>query len=341
MFILVVMNGKGYKSQKYNLIAEMFETVNLVRNFKLELLSALILKSKEHANWMITGEGSSRIFPAKNLLYHRLMYGIGPEVYVSDASLLLNVNHSGYLVFGASNSGKTKELIQLFEQINMPDRVIAISSHTDTPLKNLASTLFFTDFCNEKAVAATQSVVCQALVYDLLLANFIGRSFDLDMLANIIQDSLETAIPDEAINALAMASHVYYVGADNGVAEEIALKHIEVVQKPSSFLQGTLLLHGVEEVVTANDALVIFDMQPVHFERISKIYIESIGAKVIVIGQSFPGCISVPTGKTYEAFFEGYQKLCLGWNILAKTGLQLGVNIDKPQRARKIGNSFY
>jgi glucosamine--fructose-6-phosphate aminotransferase (isomerizing) len=30
--------------------------------------------------------------------------------------------------------------------------------------------------------------------------------------------------------------------------------------------------------------------------------------------------------------------LCAGWNVLLEIGLSLGINLDKPQRARKIGN---
>jgi glucosamine--fructose-6-phosphate aminotransferase (isomerizing) len=30
--------------------------------------------------------------------------------------------------------------------------------------------------------------------------------------------------------------------------------------------------------------------------------------------------------------------LCAGWNILVEIGLSLGINLDKPERARKVGN---
>ena len=36
----------------------------------------------------------------------------------------------------------------------------------------------------------------------------------------------------------------------------------------------------------------------------------------------------------------GYVQMAAGWNILVDVGLQLGVNLDKPQRARKVGNEF-
>ncbi len=35
-----------------------------------------------------------------------------------------------------------------------------------------------------------------------------------------------------------------------------------------------------------------------------------------------------------------YVYLCAGWNLLVEIGLALGINLDKPERARKIGNEL-
>jgi len=35
-----------------------------------------------------------------------------------------------------------------------------------------------------------------------------------------------------------------------------------------------------------------------------------------------------------------YVQLAAGWNLLVEIGLYLGVNLDKPQRARKVGNEL-
>jgi glucosamine--fructose-6-phosphate aminotransferase (isomerizing) len=32
--------------------------------------------------------------------------------------------------------------------------------------------------------------------------------------------------------------------------------------------------------------------------------------------------------------------MAAGWNVLVEAGLALGVNLDKPLRARKVGNEF-
>jgi len=33
-------------------------------------------------------------------------------------------------------------------------------------------------------------------------------------------------------------------------------------------------------------------------------------------------------------------ELAAGWNILVETGIALGINLDKAERARKVGNEF-
>jgi glucosamine--fructose-6-phosphate aminotransferase (isomerizing) len=35
-----------------------------------------------------------------------------------------------------------------------------------------------------------------------------------------------------------------------------------------------------------------------------------------------------------------YVLLSAGWNLLAEIGLAMGINPDKPERARKVGNEF-
>lgn len=38
--------------------------------------------------------------------------------------------------------------------------------------------------------------------------------------------------------------------------------------------------------------------------------------------------------------FTPYLELVAGWNLLVEIGLKNRINIDKPQRARKIGNEY-
>ena len=37
---------------------------------------------------------------------------------------------------------------------------------------------------------------------------------------------------------------------------------------------------------------------------------------------------------------SNYVYLAAGWNILVEVGISLGIDLDKPTRARKVGNEF-
>ena len=41
-----------------------------------------------------------------------------------------------------------------------------------------------------------------------------------------------------------------------------------------------------------------------------------------------------------ESELEPYVLMAAGWNILVEVGVKLGINLDKPVRARKVGNEF-
>jgi glucosamine--fructose-6-phosphate aminotransferase (isomerizing) len=46
--------------------------------------------------------------------------------------------------------------------------------------------------------------------------------------------------------------------------------------------------------------------------------------------------IVIPALKGYDAYLQ----LFAGWNLLVQIGVTRSVNLDKPQRARKIGNEY-
>ena len=50
---------------------------------------------------------------------------------------------------------------------------------------------------------------------------------------------------------------------------------------------------------------------------------------------SFP-TIRIPDGGQYKDYVE----LAAGWNLLVEIGIALGIDLDKPVRARKVGNEY-
>ena len=62
------------------------------------------------------------------------------------------------------------------------------------------------------------------------------------------------------------------------------------------------------------------------------------GAKVIAISSK-----PTPFSTINTPVLEGYSNilaLMAGWNLLIQVGQKLGVNLDKPERARKVGNAI-
>lgn len=65
------------KYLRFELAKEMLQTPEIIRNFKLEGVANVIHAIKSTGKLFLTGEGSSRIFPAKNAIYSALAGGLG------------------------------------------------------------------------------------------------------------------------------------------------------------------------------------------------------------------------------------------------------------------------
>jgi glucosamine--fructose-6-phosphate aminotransferase (isomerizing) len=140
------------------------------------------------------------------------------------------------------------------------------------------------------------------------------------------------------IDALAQADTIYWAGRNNGVAEELTLKTNEITRQKSDFLEGTYLLHGAEEIMQSNDVIVLVDPFEAEWQRIKERYIDAIGMKLIAIASKPTPfeTIVIPALKDYDSYLQ----LFAGWNLLVQAGVARNINLDKPQRARKIGNEY-
>ena len=54
------------KYMQFCLVQEMFDTPEIIRNFEFKNVDAIMEAVKSKGKLFLTGEGSSRIFPAKN-----------------------------------------------------------------------------------------------------------------------------------------------------------------------------------------------------------------------------------------------------------------------------------
>ena len=78
----------------------------------------------------------------------------------------------------------------------------------------------------------------------------------------MMTEIMEEEYDAELIKKLADAPMIYFAGRNNGVAEELTLKTNEITRKKSDYLEGTYLLHGIEEVMYEGEACILIDPFP-------------------------------------------------------------------------------
>jgi glucosamine--fructose-6-phosphate aminotransferase (isomerizing) len=140
------------------------------------------------------------------------------------------------------------------------------------------------------------------------------------------------------ITALTQAETIYWAGRNNGVAEELTLKTNEIARQKSDFLEGTYLLHGIEEIMQPKDVVVLIDPFEEEWSRIQQRYVDALNMKLIAIASKKTpfDTVVIPALQGYDAYLQ----LLAGWNLIVQVGVARNLNLDKPQRARKIGNEY-
>ena len=149
---------------------------------------------------------------------------------------------------------------------------------------------------------------------------------------------LEAELDPELVQKIAQAPVIYFAGRNNGVAEELTLKTNEITHKKSDYLEGTYAVHGIEEIMQPDEVVVVVDPFPAEIEKFQSTLVDGVGMTVIAVAEEETPLptIRIPRVEGYETVLQ----LLAGWNILVQVGVTLGINLDKAQRARKIGNEF-
>lgn len=335
------MNLKKEKYSKYALVREMMETPAIIDSFNAADTEAFAKRVKNKKGMFLTGEGSSRIFPAKRAISANLKNPYSIAIITEGCTQAEEYNLGDFAVFAASNSGQTKEVIRLASSLKKQNHqyVYGLTANYNTKLSEIASETHVLKCGKEDAVAATKSVVEQGLFYDSLLRNLQGSKMEgLKELANATEKALTLDIDPDITGIIQKASVIYFAGRNNGVAEELALKTNEITRKKSAFLEGTFAVHGIEEVMDKDEVLIWIDPFDTEIEKFRECLVKGVGMNIIAVSTKpsiFPTII-IPEGGQYAE----YVQLAAGWNILVETGVSLGINLDKPVRARKVGNEY-
>jgi len=337
------MNLTDKKYGDFALVREMLRAPSIIGGFDFGQTQRIAASIQKTGRFFMTGEGSSRIFPSKSFV-HQMWANSGASISLATEGARQAVEYdlSRWTVMGASNSGQTKELIALFQKLQdeKHPNLFGMTANAGTKLTELADCVVLS--CGkEDAVAATMSVIEQALVYHSIYVALTdcqcGCVANKSKAAELAEQTLAPEIDPVLIEKLAAAPMIYLVGRNNGVAEELALKTNEITRKKSQFLEGTLVVHGIEEVMQPDEVAVVVDPFEADAPFIKKNLVDGIGMTVIAIASkpTIFTTIEIPSMKRYDVFFQ----LLAGWNLLVQTGIACGIDIDKPKRARKIGNA--
>lgn len=329
------------KYMQFSLVQEMMDTPGVLKNFSLTDANEVIEAVKKTGKLFMTGEGSSRIFPAKNAIYTAQCEGTSLNLATDGGRQAAEYDLSDFVTFGASNSGSTKEVIALFNALKgTHDSLYGLTARENTKLAEMAKKTFVLSCGWEQAVAATKSVAEQALFYQELLAQVNGSSLkdQFASLADAVEDALTLDIAPEITDKIANAGTIYFAGRNDGVAEELTLKTNEITRKKSDFLEGTYAVHGIEEVMNADDVVILINPYTAELEKIKETLADGVGLTVVAVSDKET---LFPTIKVKDAgVLSNYVYLAAGWNILVEVGISLGINLDKTERARKVGNEF-
>lgn len=327
----------------FNLITDMIEASNVIRTFDPTVVKGPAAQIKKVGKLLLTGEGSSRMFPAKSAIVQSRKKN-WPMVIATEAGRQSqDYNLSGWAVLGMSNSGRTAEVIRLFNDLKAAGNEYrySLTAMPQSTLESMSASGHVLKCGKEGAVAATKSVVEQALYCRALVESLAGEETlagRLNTLADQFLAALSLPIDAELSKKLSKAGSIYFAGRNDGVAEELTLKTNEITRKRGDYLEGTYAVHGIEESMQADDVVIWIDPFQESEQKFHDVLVKGVGMTVIAVSTRptiFP-TIQIPDAGDLSCFVQ----LAAGWNLLVEAGLQLNINIDKPERARKVGNEF-
>lgn len=327
----------------FGLVQDMLATPDVIRRFNVHQMADTAKQIAAIGQLFLTGEGSSRIFPAKSAIAHARRQGWPLTLHTEAGRQAREYSLKDWAVFASSNSGRTAEVIGLFHELQIAGHSArySLTAFAGSKLESLSAKGYTLSCGPEGAVAATKSVMEQALFYRALLEAVAGVSVlesRLASLAEAVHAALTTVVPNEIVERIAQAGTIYWAGRNEGVAEELTLKTNEITRKPADYLEGTYAVHGIEEVMVAGDVLLWIDPYAESEQKFADVLAKGVGLTIVAIASrptQFP-TILIPDMDDLNPFVQ----MAGGWNVLVDVGIQLGIDLDKPQRARKVGNEF-
>ena len=197
------MNLKDNKYAKYYLVQEMMGTVPTVAKFDPACSKFVADSVRKTGKIFFTGEGSSRLFPAKNSRRVSMTWGLATEVQTDGSHQAAQYDLSKFSVLIDSNSGRTKEALMLAKQLQAEGHkaTFALSANPDTPIRQACVDGHVLGCGWEEAVAATKSVVEQALFCESIFWHLAGKDMKaaLKGLPEKLEQAMTLPVPAEIV----------------------------------------------------------------------------------------------------------------------------------------------
>ena len=104
------MNLTDSKYSRFGLVRDMLATPDIVAKFDVNQAADTARAISKVGRLLLTGEGSSRIFPAKHMMLQARRAGSPLTMHTEAGWQSREYNLGDWAVFAASNSGKTSPL---------------------------------------------------------------------------------------------------------------------------------------------------------------------------------------------------------------------------------------
>ena len=197
------MNLDQTQYSSFGLVRDMLATADVIANFDADQAKDTAGKIAQVGKLHLTGEGSSRIFPAKHAMMQARRAGWKLALHTDAGRQSQEYDLADWAVFAASNSGKTSEVIKLFTDLKAKghNHRYGLTASDGSKLGELSNQCYVLKCGPEGAVAATKSVVEQALFYHAMLEHAVGKPSlggKLKTLASHVREALTTPIDPEA-----------------------------------------------------------------------------------------------------------------------------------------------
>lgn len=276
---------------------------------------------------LVIGEGSSALVPGAFAASLARSLGLPGKVEWCGGRAAAAFDLARWNLVLSSNSGRTREVVELLPRLQSHDRLVALLGTSGGTLERVRHHRVLLPH-PEGAVAATASVVAQALTLGQAIAHVAGVPVPLAQIASAA--AAVQALPLPVLADAASYRRVWWCGGEAGASAELALKTMEIAGIAGIDARGSLVLHGIEEVFDAHD-LVIALHPPAGDIAAIRQRVGATPATLMLFGEAgWP----VPEVGPWTPLIE----LVAGWRLLAQIAAAHGRDPAKPKRARKVGN---